>query len=102
MMINKKLIFLLFVYVLINVSESSPIPNGQDNVQVNLDGSSVKLLQGQENIIKNCIPTPYGCIDISDPAFRPKIGDGPGHSKCPCIPVPGWGCIDPCDPSVRP
>ncbi|CAG9763038.1 unnamed protein product [Ceutorhynchus assimilis] len=66
-------------------------------------GSPTKVLQDQVDTL-NCIPTKWGCIDISDPSFRPRLNvEQPSATnlKAPCIPSP-WGCIDPSDPSIRP
>ncbi|XP_030749364.1 uncharacterized protein LOC115877359 [Sitophilus oryzae] len=50
---------------------------------------------------RTCIPTPWGCVDINDPAVRPNKQQVMTKDSKTCIPTP-WGCLNPNDPAVRP
>ncbi|XP_076254417.1 uncharacterized protein LOC143192751 [Rhynchophorus ferrugineus] len=96
-------IFLLSVVFLLGTS--LPAPDKTDS-----DKDTPSESNNHEEVQLSCIPTPWGCIDVNDPAIRPtrRLSNSENKEETlvnqegkMCIPT-AWGCIDINDPSIRP
>ncbi|KAH1020874.1 hypothetical protein HUJ04_010466 [Dendroctonus ponderosae] len=58
---KRAIVVFLGVCFLIGIGQGLPVASS-DNVE-----------KQEENANSNCIQTPWGCIDITDPSFRPRV-----------------------------